>query len=109
MIRRPPRSTLFPYTTLFRSRGPHRCRPPARLPPGRKGCQNHGRERWGKEIPDGRLEQTSMKTSTLFVVSSALVLFSLGAAAAPPGGGAVGGGMPSKLPGGTPGHLDTAQ
>src|SRR2546430_10139749 len=22
MIRRPPRSTLFPYTTLFRSRGP---------------------------------------------------------------------------------------
>src|SRR5947209_16009839 len=24
MIRRPPRSTLFPYTTLFRSR--HRCR-----------------------------------------------------------------------------------
>src|SRR6266700_3571285 len=25
MIRRPPRSTLFPYTTLFRS--PHLCRP----------------------------------------------------------------------------------
>src|SRR3712207_8350363 len=24
MIRRPPRSTLFPYTTLFRSRGPKR-------------------------------------------------------------------------------------
>src|SRR2546430_13748587 len=23
MIRRPPRSTLFPYTTLFRSRSPH--------------------------------------------------------------------------------------
>src|SRR3712207_7752624 len=23
MIRRPPRSTLFPYTTLFRSYGPH--------------------------------------------------------------------------------------
>src|SRR3712207_7291897 len=23
MIRRPPRSTLFPYTTLFRSHGPH--------------------------------------------------------------------------------------
>src|SRR3989454_5729266 len=31
MIRRPPRSTLFPYTTLFRSRGrPGR---PARRPP----------------------------------------------------------------------------
>src|SRR6266404_2933460 len=38
MIRRPPRSTLFPYTTLFRSCGPPppppaagiRCGPPAR-------------------------------------------------------------------------------
>src|SRR2546429_7355730 len=27
MIRRPPRSTLFPYTTLFRSRFPQRDRP----------------------------------------------------------------------------------
>src|SRR5229473_7224991 len=26
MIRRPPRSTLFPYTTLFRSISPRRCR-----------------------------------------------------------------------------------
>src|SRR3989441_10039285 len=25
MIRRPPRSTLFPYTTLFRSKGPDLC------------------------------------------------------------------------------------
>src|SRR2546430_13656557 len=40
MIRRPPRSTLFPYTTLFRSDG--RCRRPCRggaaprgRPPGR--------------------------------------------------------------------------
>src|SRR6266496_4911186 len=31
MIRRPPRSTLFPYTTLFRSRRScRRCRGPAR-------------------------------------------------------------------------------
>src|SRR2546422_3477202 len=28
MIRRPPRSTLFPYTTLFRSRGGQLDRPP---------------------------------------------------------------------------------
>src|SRR3989441_322378 len=28
MLRRPPRSTLFPYTTLFRSRTPPRCRVP---------------------------------------------------------------------------------
>src|SRR2546426_8406554 len=35
MIRRPPRSTLFPYTTLFRSSGPtrlHQKQNPARLP-----------------------------------------------------------------------------
>src|SRR2546429_3590347 len=29
MIRRPPRSTLFPYTTLFRSPGAHAQRAPA--------------------------------------------------------------------------------
>src|SRR2546430_6592416 len=29
MIRRPPRSTLFPYTTLFRSHKPHRDAEPA--------------------------------------------------------------------------------
>src|SRR2546429_5540093 len=28
MIRRPPRSTLFPYTTLFRSRSPQPANPP---------------------------------------------------------------------------------
>src|SRR5256885_13309926 len=31
MIRRPPRSTLFPYTTLFRSRGLHADRPPGQV------------------------------------------------------------------------------
>src|SRR6266581_2503082 len=38
MIRRPPRSTLFPYTTLFRSQ-----RPPLVSPPGRQrpGTQRH--------------------------------------------------------------------
>src|SRR3712207_8019645 len=48
MIRRPPRSTLFPYTTLFRSRGASRVRairrrdrapPQARpAPPRPPGC-----------------------------------------------------------------------
>src|SRR3712207_7843575 len=32
MIRRPPRSTLFPYTTLFRSVEPPSAGPPARAP-----------------------------------------------------------------------------
>src|SRR5256885_6988567 len=41
MIRRPPRSTLFPYTTLFRSM--------ARRPPQRAdGCGRHSRRRWGR-------------------------------------------------------------
>src|SRR5256885_7180598 len=49
MIRRPPRSTLFPYTTLFRSRS----RAPPRLPQrdrgalGRRGLVAHG-------VPRGR-------------------------------------------------------
>src|SRR3712207_7075598 len=34
MIRRPPRSTLFPYTTLFRSLAPRRLLRPALLPRG---------------------------------------------------------------------------
>src|SRR2546427_1835300 len=33
MIRRPPRSTLFPYTTLFRSRGHHHTDRSAAGPP----------------------------------------------------------------------------
>src|SRR5947209_15426831 len=41
MIRRPPRSTLFPYTTLFRSpEGVHRCRPDGRES---RRCRGHGR------------------------------------------------------------------
>src|SRR5258707_12025347 len=39
MIRRPPRSTLFPYTTLFRS--PDRASRSARWPGGR--CPHHWR------------------------------------------------------------------
>src|SRR2546429_6954799 len=39
MIRRPPRSTLFPYTTLFRSRGQHarECPPCLRREPSPAG------------------------------------------------------------------------
>src|SRR3712207_7290737 len=40
MIRRPPRSTLFPYTTLFRSTGP--------APP------RDGRDRPGERLGDAR-------------------------------------------------------
>src|SRR3712207_7803096 len=60
MIRRPPRSTLFPYTTLFRSKG---------LDPAHSAflAVLSGRERWTREeieaeaarislMPDGALE-----------------------------------------------------
>src|SRR2546427_12897994 len=38
MIRRPPRSTLFPYTTLFRSRRPRRKHREAVVMPRRDRC-----------------------------------------------------------------------
>src|SRR5437764_3587100 len=48
MIRRPPRSTLFPYTTLFRSRGPCRSGPRSRACCGRGG--NHRSEEHTSEL-----------------------------------------------------------
>src|SRR5256885_11098761 len=42
MIRRPPRSTLFPYTTLFRSEAP---RPPRRTACRRRSRASRRRER----------------------------------------------------------------
>src|SRR3712207_7203718 len=63
MIRRPPRSTLFPYTTLFRSReAEHRADEPER---GRHGAlAGHERERRGdrehaEEIEVERVEERS--------------------------------------------------
>src|SRR5438876_1773009 len=46
MIRRPPSSTLFPYTTLFRSRTVHRRgrqlgKPPRGFEPRTDGLRNH--------------------------------------------------------------------
>src|SRR5947207_4154785 len=44
MIRRPPRSTLFPYTTLFRSHGEQRVGMAVALqPPRRLGCERTSR------------------------------------------------------------------
>src|SRR2546425_9402216 len=42
MIRRPPRSTLFPYTTLFRSRRLRRAAPRARRPLPRRPRRRAG-------------------------------------------------------------------
>src|SRR3712207_7838776 len=74
MIRRPPRSTLFPYTTLFRSGGPRRAgragRPADR--PGAAGCPavgDRGRgapAHGGGEGPrQGREERRDRKSTRL--------------------------------------------
>src|SRR2546425_8624373 len=52
MIRRPPRSTLFPYTTLFRSR-PRRRRP-SRPPHARDGVRGRRARRRGRRGPGQR-------------------------------------------------------
>src|ERR1044071_2354365 len=61
MMRRPPRSTLFPYTTLFRSSTVKRCsvaavapssRPTARISPGRRGTRPEERTA-GLQYPVG--------------------------------------------------------
>src|SRR5215471_19878123 len=61
MIRRPPRSTLFPYTTLFRPVHP-------RAVPGRPGRHRGLREARGRAIPrqrpvDGDRKSTRLNSS----------------------------------------------
>src|SRR2546426_267338 len=56
MIRRPPRSTLFPYTTLFRSHAPHRSRDPQQLRDrahGSRCTERHLRHRPGPFLRRG--------------------------------------------------------
>src|SRR5258708_27662768 len=48
MIRRPPRSTLFPYTTLFRSPADHRVLVIGRGRLHRRGGRSHGRALSGR-------------------------------------------------------------
>src|SRR3712207_8341209 len=56
MIRRPPRSTLFPYTTLFRS-GQQRAERPERPDPkaDREGVDGEGRRREPARLGRGRV------------------------------------------------------
>src|SRR3712207_9110118 len=53
MIRRPPRSTLFPYTTLFRSQGASRWSADRRGPNSRSSVllAFHGCGRWWAAFP----------------------------------------------------------
>src|SRR5687767_15664569 len=68
MIRRPPRSTLFPYTTLFRSgRRPRHTAPPQRAP-----APGSGRERGGP-APARSEEHTSELQSLAYLVCRLLL------------------------------------
>src|SRR3712207_7912143 len=82
MIRRPPRSTLFPYTTLFRSgdRGvaERRQAPPA---PARRAAREHARDQGGgghhggeQRVVDERSEEhTSELQSRQYLVCRLLL------------------------------------
>src|SRR5688572_31728538 len=60
MIRRPPRSTLFPYTTLFRSG----CRrDPARPGPGRHGLHRQVQRAGPHEPPEPDRKSTRLNSS----------------------------------------------
>src|SRR2546425_9663419 len=66
MIRRPPRSTLFPYTTLFRSRSPPRPERGVR----RGGIGGRGRDRAGGARSE---EHTSELQSLAYLVCRLLL------------------------------------
>src|SRR3712207_7443629 len=78
MIRRPPRSTLFPYTTLFRSRlrvqdpaPPRRGRRPGPAP-GRLDVAGAGRPRGGRRAARSE-EHTSELQSRQYLVCRLLL------------------------------------
>src|SRR2546427_6802068 len=78
MIRRPPRSTLFPYTTLFRSPDAdpaHRPAPAARLP--RRRLPRHRRGPAAQPGEERHRRVTAERRGVLQVAGAAL-LWSLG-------------------------------
>src|SRR3712207_6937128 len=68
MIRRPPRSTLFPYTTLFRSRPGSPGRLPARRPPAAGGPRQRrggpGREAGAAPPPGDPVDRESTRPNS---------------------------------------------
>src|SRR5258707_6984720 len=83
MIRRPPRSTLFPYTTLFRSREGAWCdrhlggqpRPGARVGSGRRRSEEHTSELQSRQYLVCRLllEKTKYQGGNAAQVSRAAI------------------------------------
>src|SRR2546426_8455813 len=75
MIRRPPRSTLFPYTTLFRSlHAARRALPPAPQGPPHVGATRGGALRHARADPDGDLQdrKSTRLNSSHLVISYAV-------------------------------------
>src|SRR3712207_7877336 len=79
MIRRPPRSTLFPYTTLFRSESRIAIPPDDPLRASTRGCAC-GAEHAGRKIPRARVldswrseEHTSELQSRQYLVCRLLL------------------------------------
>src|SRR2546422_6448498 len=77
MIRRPPRSTLFPYTTLFRSRSVRNARLQYSGRAGRAGGADQGRRDGGRDtgahVGDRSEEHTSELQSRLHLVCRLLL------------------------------------
>src|SRR2546425_9496667 len=83
MIRRPPRSTLFPYTTLFRSRAPNEHRN-ARVRIMRDGCAamramredpwTTSRDEGGTDRMRGRSEEHTSELQSLAYLVCRLLL-----------------------------------
>src|SRR3712207_7450898 len=74
MIRRPPRSTLFPYTTLFRSDGLRRRRPCGRVPRRCGASPRTGRSpRQGRTPAPRSEEHTSELQSRQYLVCRLLL------------------------------------
>src|SRR2546425_8630693 len=71
MIRRPPRSTLFPYTTLFRSHG--RDTRPA-VPPGHHPDRSERRHSAGNVRRDTRSEEHTSELQSLAYLVCRLLL-----------------------------------
>src|SRR2546427_4921710 len=63
MIRRPPRSTLFPYTTLFRSRGVWALAGPADLERALRGRGRCRRARLARDRKSTRLNSSHSQIS----------------------------------------------
>src|SRR3712207_8933130 len=80
MIRRPPRSTLFPYTTLFRSpppkeayRGPSSGSRPRRESPPKPLSRGSGGRLRGRAGPQDRKSNTSELQSRQYLVCRLLL------------------------------------